>query len=138
MKTCNLFFIFVLISALNLSCHSSKKEVRSEQTDHPGTPASTASKEKKVTQDSLSSMTLQKNTSTMNDTVVGIIYVAGNEPFTHLMLALSPSVQYLVEADSSSKAQLWQLQGKKVGIIGIKRTSPMGTSIQAKSFRQSP
>lgn len=74
----------------------------------------------------------------MNDTIIGIIYVAGNEPFTHLMIELSPNIQYLVEADSSSKSQLWQLQGKKVGIIGTKKINSMGTSIQAKSFYQFP
>jgi hypothetical protein len=137
MKTYNHFFMFVLMSALILSCHSSKKEIRSEQTRYPAMPRSTASEEKKALQDSSSSLALQKRTSIVNDTVVGVIYVTGNEPFTHLMLTLSPNVQYLIEADSSSKAQLWQLQGKRVSVIGIKKTSPMGTSIQTKSFHQS-
>ena len=136
-----IFFVFsimIFLGILNISCSSGKKEMRNEQNSHLGTSVLTASMEKKVTQDSAFLITLQKHTSTINDTVVGIIYVAGNEPFTHLILALSPSVQYLIETDSSSRAQLWQLQGKKVNIIGIKKTTPMGISIQTSSFQQSP
>jgi hypothetical protein len=137
MKIRALFFILIFVSALFLSCHSSEKEVRSEQADAAGTTVS-AVQENKMSQDSLSSMALQNNASTESDTIHGVIYVSGNEPFTHLMLSTSIGKPYLVETDSSITARLWQLQGTKVSIVGIKRSGPMGPSIKVQSFHRSP
>jgi hypothetical protein len=138
MNTWNRFFIIVLLCILHLSCHSSKKEVRSEQTDNPETVLSTVSKAKELLQDSMSSMTLEKHTANMNDTIIGVLYVSGNEPFTSLVITPSPDVRYAIEADSALKVQLWQLQGKKISIIGTKKPGLAGTNIHVKSFERLP
>jgi hypothetical protein len=137
MKFRTIFFILIFVSALCLSCHSSEKEVRGERSDATGTTVS-AVQENKISQDSLSSRTLEKNASTESDTIHGVIYVSGNEPFTHLMLTTSIGKPYLVETDSSTTARLWQLQGTKVSIVGIKKSGPMGPSIKVQSFHRSP
>jgi hypothetical protein len=70
--------------------------------------------------------------------VTGVIYVTGNEPFTTLILSVSPGVQYHVEADSSLKSLLWQLQGKRVDVVGMKKSSPIGIRINVSSFHTIP
>ncbi|MGA3287975.1 MAG: hypothetical protein ABSD46_11185 [Bacteroidota bacterium] len=90
--------------------------------------------EKTAIKDSIPSTASLDFASTVNDTLTGVLYVTGNEPFTTLMLSVSPGVHFHVEADSSLKSQLWQLQGKRVGVIGIKKSSPTGIRIHVSSF----
>jgi hypothetical protein len=137
MRSYDRFSIFILICSLSLSCSPSKKEIRSEHTGKQAISSSTGL-EKDKSKDTASSTALQKSSSTIADTLAGMIYVSGNEPFTHLMISVAGDMQYRVEADSTLRSSLWQLQGKKISLIGIKKSSPMGTSVKVLSFSQSP
>jgi hypothetical protein len=128
----------VFFCILNISCYSSKKEIRGEQTNTESTFVLPATQEKAVIKDSIPSTASLYFASTVNDTVTGVLYVTGNEPFTTLMLSVSPGVQYHVEADSSLKSHLWQLQGKRVGVIGMKKSGPAGIRINVSSFHTAP
>jgi hypothetical protein len=133
------FFIIVFLGILNISCSSGKREIRSEQTNTARTlTLPTTTQEKTATKDTIPSTVTLDFASTVNDTVTGVLYVTGNEPFTKRLLSVSPGVQYYVEADSSLKSRLWQLQGKHVGIIGIKKSSSPGIMITVSSFYSAP
>lgn len=67
----------------------------------------------------------QKKASALVDTIVGSVYVSGNEPFTRLTLALEDGRSAIViRADSNLSRQLLMIQGRVVRIIGrIVKTS---------------
>jgi hypothetical protein len=128
----------MLFCLLSISCSSSKKEIRSEQNNTVITFVLTMAQEKTAIKDTISPTATLNFAATVDDTATGVIYVSGNEPFTMLMLSVSPDVQYNVEADSSLKYSLWQLQGKRVNIIGTKKISPAGIRIKVSSFHTAP
>jgi hypothetical protein len=122
----------------NISCYSSKKETHSEQTNTASTLVLPTTQEKTAIKDSIPSTASLYFASTVNDTVTGVLYVSGNEPFTTIMLSVSPGVQYHVEADSSLKSHFWQMQGKRVGVVGKKKSSQTGIRIHVSSFYTVP
>jgi hypothetical protein len=138
MKVFYIFFTIVFLGILNISCSSGKKEIRSEQINTESTLVLPTTQEKTTAKDTIPSTVPLYIASTVNDTVTGILYVTGNEPFTKLTLFVSPDTLFHVEADSSLKSQLWQLQGKRVGVVGIKKSSPRGIRINVSSFYTAP
>jgi hypothetical protein len=137
--TCSLkifcaYFIMLILGTLNISCSSGKKEIRSEQNSASNSALLPISQEKTADKDGVSSSASLSSASTVNDTVIGILYVTGNEPFTMLMLSDSQGVRYHVEADSSLKYYLWQLQSKRVGVIGMKESNSTGIRINVSSY----
>jgi len=135
MKGFYVFFAMVFWGILNISCSSSKKEIHREQTNTANTLVLPAAEKKTAAIDSMPSTALPYIASAMNDTVTGTLYVIGNEPFTTLMLSVAPDMNYLIEADSSLKSELWHLQGRRLGVIGTKNSSPMGIIMYVSSFR---
>jgi hypothetical protein len=138
MKVFYVFFIMVFLGILNISCSSGKKEIHSEQINAESTLVLPTTQEKTATKDTIPLKASLYFASTVNDTLTGVLYVTGNEPFTKLMLSVSPGMQYLVEANSSLKSQLWQLQGKHVSVIGMKKYNPAGIRINVSSFYIAP
>lgn len=69
------------------------------------------------------------------DTLVGEIYVAGNEPFTRLMLSLGPSKSINLEADTTVLKKLWRMQGERIKIVGTIKKGLMGKAIVIKKYR---
>jgi len=51
-----------------------------------------------------------------NNILSGTLYVAGNEPFTHLALDTKDDNIYKIECSDSLRKELWQLQGKIVSL----------------------
>ena len=136
MKVFYLFIVIIFLGILDISCSSCKKEINSEQAEK--TPVLQATQKKTAAKDTISSTTSPFFTSTTKDSVTGILYVTGNEPFTKLALYISTDTVFQVEADSSIKSQLWQLQGKRVSIIGTIKAGPIKTKINAESFHIAP
>ncbi len=124
----------VFLGILNISCSSSKKEIHREQTNAVNTLVMPAAQKKTAVKDTIPSTVLPYFASAADDTVTGSLYVIGNEPFTTLMLSVTPDMNYLIDADSSLKSRLWHLQGKRVGVIGTKNSNPMGKIIHVSSF----
>ncbi len=137
MKALSFFFIIILLGTLNISCSPSKKEIDSVQNEAGKIPVLKAAQKKTAEKDTIFSP-LSSMASAKNDTMTGTLYVAGNEPFTKLALYISSDTVFYVEADSSLKSQLWQLQGKRVRVIGMIKSSPMGTEINVSSFHTVP
>jgi hypothetical protein len=49
--------------------------------------------------------------------IVGVLFVAGNEPFSRLSLETSDGVIRAIQQDTSAVySQLWKLQGQKVRV----------------------
>jgi len=138
MKALSFFFIIILLGTLNISCSSSKKEIDSLQNDAGEKQVLQAAQKETTEKDTIFSQALFNIAPTRNDTVTGILYVAGNEPFTKLAFYISSDTVFYVKADSSLKSQLWQLQGKRVKIVGMIKSSPMGTEINVSSFSTAP
>jgi hypothetical protein len=126
--------IIIFFCILNISCASGKKEIRNDQNSTSKSALLPIPQEKTADQGGIPLTASLSSASTMNDTVTGILYITGNEPFTMLMLSDSQGVRYHVEADSSLKYHLWQLQGRRVGVIGIKKSNPTGIRIHGTSF----
>ncbi|MBN1399048.1 MAG: hypothetical protein JXA06_13525 [Bacteroidetes bacterium] len=125
-------FTALLLSLHGFSCSSGNKETCSEQMEKAETmPEANKMHDDK---DTLSSKVLLKTVPAGADTLSGIIYVTGNEPFTQLAIRVSGDASYIVEADSSIKAQLWKLQGRCVNLIGTKKQGLKKININVKKF----
>ncbi len=68
------------------------------------------------------------------DTVVGEVYVAGNEPFTRVMMSLAASKSIVLEGDSAIVKKLREMQGEHIRVVGTMKKSVMGTAIVIKEF----
>jgi hypothetical protein len=69
------------------------------------------------------------------DTLVGSVYVSGNEPFTRLTLALEDGKSSIfVDADTAQTKQLRKLQGRIVRIVGVIMKSEAGDRIRVNEF----
>jgi len=76
-----------------------------------------------------------KSKTVASDTLVGEIYVAGNEPFTRLMLSLGPTKSINLEADTMVLKKLRRMQGERIKIVGTIKKSIMGKAIVIKKYR---
>ncbi|HOV98483.1 MAG TPA: hypothetical protein PK595_02795 [Bacteroidota bacterium] len=72
---------------------------------------------------------IEKDTS-----VVGTIYIAGNEPFTHVMLEDTIGITYVIIADSAVTAALWKQQGCLVCCTGIVQNVLQKRAVRLKEF----
>jgi hypothetical protein len=78
---------------------------------------------------------MQEKRSTLVDTLVGSVYVSGNEPFTRLTLALEDGRSSIfIQADSTQSRQLRKLQGRVVRISGLIIKSGIGNCIRVNEF----
>jgi hypothetical protein len=78
---------------------------------------------------------VQEKGSTLVDTLVGSVYVSGNEPFTRLTLALDDGRKGIfLKADSATSRQLLKLQGKVVRIFGRTVRSGTGDYVHVDEF----
>lgn len=69
------------------------------------------------------------------DTIVGTIYVSGNEPFTRLTLALIEGTSNMyIEADTTQSKQLRKLQGRVVKVFGAVVKNGTGDFFRVKEF----
>lgn len=69
------------------------------------------------------------------DTLVGSVYLSGNEPFTRLTLALSDKGGNIyIEADTTQSKQLRKLQGRVVKILGSIVKAGIGDYIRVNEF----
>jgi hypothetical protein len=119
--TCSLkifcvFFIMVFFCILNSSCYSSKKEIRSEQTNTASTLVLPTTQEKTAIKDSIPSTASLYFASTVNDTITGVLYVTGNEPFTKLGLQTSDGTMYILKCTKEIESDLRTKQGKIVNV----------------------
>lgn len=82
-----------------------------------------------------SSAPLQEKGSMSMDTLVGSVYVSGNEPFTRLTLALEDGKSSIfLDADTTQSKQLRKLQGRVVRIVGAIVRSEAGDRIRVNEF----
>jgi hypothetical protein len=65
----------------------------------------------------------------------GTIFVAGNEPFTKLMLNSADAGTYELKADSLIYRQLWQLQNTQIEVSGTVLASPFGKVLTVQTYR---
>jgi hypothetical protein len=78
---------------------------------------------------------LQEKGSMQSDTLVGTVYVSGNEPFTRLTLALEDGrSRIFLEADTIQSKQLRKLQGRVVRVSGSIVKSGLGDYIHVNEF----
>ena len=78
---------------------------------------------------------MQEKRSRLVDTLVGSVYVSGNEPFTRLTLALEDGRSSIfIQADSTQSQQLRKLQGRVVRIFGPIIKSGTGDYILVNEF----
>jgi hypothetical protein len=101
---------------LNISCSSSKKEIRSEQTNTASTLVLPTTQEKTAIKDSIPSTASLNFASTVNDTVAGVIYVTGNEPFTKLGLLTLDGTMYILKCTKEMESDLRTKQGNIVNV----------------------
>jgi hypothetical protein len=134
--TCSLkifcvFFIMVFFCILNISCSSSKKEIRSEQTNTASTLILPTTQEKTAIKDSIPSTASLYFASTMNDTLTGVLYVTGNEPFTKLGLQTPDGTMHILKCTKEVESDLRAKQGKIVTIHydGMEQT-PEGQALK--------
>jgi len=66
--------------------------------------------------------------------VVGTIYIAGNEPFTHVMLEDTIGITYVIAADSAVTAILWEKQGCLVRCTGVVQNVLQKRVVRLKEF----
>jgi hypothetical protein len=119
--TCSLkiFCIFIMMlffCILDASCSSGKKEIRSEQTNTTSTPVLPMTQEKTAIKDSVPSTTSLYFDSTANDTITGVLYLVGNEPFTKLGLQVPDGTMYILKCTKEVESDLRSKQGKIVNI----------------------
>ncbi|MCX6142040.1 MAG: hypothetical protein NTZ35_02350 [Ignavibacteriales bacterium] len=82
-----------------------------------------------------SDITLQEKGSMLLDTLLGSVYVSGNEPFTRLTLALKDGRSSIfIQADTTQSKQLRKLQGRVVRISGSIVKSGTGDYIRVNEF----
>ncbi len=110
------FFIMVFFCILNISCSSSKQETRSEQTNTASTPLLPTTQEKTAVQDSVPSTASLHFAPIVNDTVTGVLYVTGNEPFTKVGLQTSYGTMYILKCTKEIESDLRAMQGKIVNV----------------------
>ena len=110
------FFIMVYFCILINSCSSSKKEIHSEQNNTASAPLSPPTQEKTAAKDSIPSTASLDFASTVNDTVIGVLYVTGNEPFTKLGLQTPNGTMYILKCTKEIESDLRTKQGKIVNI----------------------
>jgi hypothetical protein len=101
---------------LNISCSSSKKETRSEQNNTASAPLSPTTQEKTAIKDTVPSVASLDFASTVNDTVTGVLYVTGNEPFTKLGLQTPNGTMYILKCTKEIESDLRTMQGKIVNV----------------------
>jgi type IV pilus biogenesis protein CpaD/CtpE len=77
---------------------------------------------------------VRESKSSTADTVVGEVYVAGNEPFTRVMLAVTSSKSIDLEGDSAVLKKLRGMQGEHIRVVGTTKKSVMGAAIVIKEF----
>jgi hypothetical protein len=77
---------------------------------------------------------VRESKSATADTVVGEVYVAGNEPFTRVMLSLASSRRIILEGDTATQNKLREMQGERIRVVGTMKKSIMGTAIVIKEF----
>ena len=82
-----------------------------------------------------SDITLKEKGSMLVDTLVGTVYVSGNEPFTRLTLALEDRRKSIyIEADTIQSEQLRKLHGRVVRISGAIVKSGTGDYMRVNEF----
>ena len=116
LKIFYVFFIMLFSCILNISCSSSKKESGSEQTNTASTHLLPTTQEKTAIKDSIPSTALLDVASTVNDTVTGVLYVTGNEPFTKLGLQTQDGTMHILKCTKEIESDLRTKQGKIVTI----------------------
>lgn len=72
------------------------------------------------------------------DTVQGNITVAGNEPFTKLILTTYSGLSVEISADSSLSRTLWKLQNTNVVLIGILRKRLDRNILEVRELKAEP
>jgi hypothetical protein len=116
MKVFRVFFILVFLGILTISCSSEKKEIRSEQTNTASTLVLPMAQEKTAAKDTIPSMASLHLISTVNDTITGVLYVTGNEPFTKLGLQTPDGTRYILKCTKEIESDLRTKQGKIVNV----------------------
>jgi len=116
LKIFYVLFIIVFLGILNISCSSGKKEIHSEQTDTASTLVVATTQEKTSIKDSIPSTTSPYFTSAVNDTVTGVLYIIGNEPFTKLGLQTLDGTMYILKCTKEIESGLRTKQGKIVTV----------------------
>jgi hypothetical protein len=106
----------VFLVILNISCSLSKEESHSKQINTANTLAVPTAQEKMAVKDTKSSTISQNVTSTMSDTITGVLYVIGNEPFTKLGLQTSNGTMYILKCTKEVELDLRTKQGKIVNV----------------------
>ncbi len=106
----------VFFCILNSSCSSGKKEIRNEQTNTASIPLFPTTQEKTAIKDSVTSTASLDFASAVNDSVTGVLYVTGNEPFTKLGLQTSDGTMYILKCTKEIESDLRTKQGKIVNI----------------------
>lgn len=120
---------------MNISCSSIRKETRVEQITRSATSQSASSEEKQTPHDSSSSPIPQKDISTVNDSLTGILNVIGNEPFTKLGLQDSNGTMYILKCTKEMESELRTKQGKKVSVYYRDREQiPEGQALKVVKF----
>jgi hypothetical protein len=106
----------VFFCVFNISCSSSKKNIRNEQTNTASTLVLPTPTEKTTIKDSIPSTASLNFASTVNDTITGVLYVTGNEPFTKLGLQTSDGTMYILKCTKEIESDLRTKQGKIVNV----------------------
>ncbi len=137
--TCSLkisyaFFIMVFFCNFNISCSSSKKETRSEQTNTASTHLLPTTQEKTAIKDSIPTTALLDVASAVNDSVTGVLYAIGNDPFIKLGLQTPDGKMYILKCTKEIESDLLTKQGKIVTIYynGIEQI-PEGQALKIVS-----
>ena len=82
-----------------------------------------------------SDIALKEKGSMLVDTLVGTVYVSGNEPFTRLTLAMKDERSSIyIQADTTQSKQLRKMQGRVVKISGPIVKSGTGECIRVNEF----
>lgn len=72
----------------------------------------------------------QKDAGADSRTLVGILYVTGNEPFTNLALQTEDGKMHVVRRDTTALySELWKLQGRKLLVWFRLRESKLDSSL---------
>jgi hypothetical protein len=110
------FLIMVFLVVLNISCSSSKEESHSKQINTANTLAVPTAQEKMASKDTTPSTTSQNFISTVSDTITGVLYVTGNEPFTKFGLQTSNGTMYILKCTKEIESDLRTKQGKIINV----------------------
>ena len=70
----------------------------------------------------------------VSDTIVGELYVSGNEPFARLTLAPRNSRSIFLNGDTLVLKTLWKLQGKNIRAIGTISRTPIADELYIKEY----